>query len=66
MLNALDARAILSDEDCLLLCEALVVNQVVVEVYETFAGQLALYQDKPLVEKLRHQGRLISQVLAQP
>ena len=54
MLDALDARAILSDEDCLLLCEALVVNQVVVEVYETFAGQLALYQDKPLIEKLRH------------
>ena len=66
MLDPLDTRAVLSDEDCLLLCEALVIDQVIVEVYETFAGQLALYQDKPLVEKLRHQGRLISQVLAQP
>ena len=54
MLDTLDTRAVLSDEDCLILCEALVVNQVVVEMYKAFAGQLALHQDKPLVEKLRH------------
>ena len=50
MLNSLGAHAVLSDKDCLLLCQNLIINQIVVEVDKALAGKLTLDSEQSFIK----------------
>ena len=50
MLNSLGAHAVPSDKDSLLLCQNLIIDQIIVEVDEALAGKLTLDSEQSFIK----------------